>query len=213
MCYVLVNNMYIFEVIPLFAIQRGQNKVLSFYYPENLPAGSVVEVLVRSKKTKAVVINSQSLKLLKIRLKKEVRFELKPILRVLEKKEASEPFDIALLFPPKKTLPEKRPRTIASGELRGRESGREILQNYIKILVERKIVSTAKSYMQETAEKYLQYIDWENDSFEEDMRLFWVSASNYYRSHTHHDFIRLLEWIKKKDNLSPKQVAKLFNKE
>jgi|SRR3989344_6833666 len=197
--------MYIIEVIPLAAIQRGQKRILSFYYAENLPAGSLVEVIVKTKKTKAVVINSQSIKYLKVRLKKEVDFELKPVNKVLDKKDPQEPFDITLLFPPVKPTEEKK-------EKRG-ESSKKILENYMERLVERKAVTKAKNYMQETAEEYLKYIDWENDTFEEDMRLFWISASNYYRNHTHHHFVQILEWIKKKDSLNPKQVAKLFNKE
>ncbi|MDP3730886.1 MAG: hypothetical protein Q8R34_00045 [bacterium] len=208
--------MYIIEVIPLAAIQRGQKRILSFYHAENLPAGSLVEVTLKAKKTKAVVINSQSIKYLKVRLKKEADFELKPINKVLDKKDSQEPFDLALLFPPPKVYPEKKekrgPRTIED-ELWGRESSKKILENYMERLVERKAVTKAKNYMQETAEEYLKYIDWENDTFEEDMRLFWISASNYYKNHTHHHFVQILEWIKKKDSLNPKQVAKLFNKE
>jgi hypothetical protein len=143
----------------------------------------------------------------------------------LEINRSQEPFDIAHLFPPAKTpvtKKEKRgPRTIED-ELRGKESSRQILENYMERLAERKAllrqgsegqaVTKAKSYMQETAEEYLKYIDWENDTFEEDMRLFWISASNYYKSHTHSHFVKILEWIRKKDSLNPKQVAKLFNK-
>lgn len=194
--------MYIIEIIPLYVIQRNQKKFLSFYHAESLPAGSLVEVMVRGKKTKGVVINSQSIKYLKIRLKKEADFALKPISKVLSKN-IDQPFDLTNLFPPTKTQ---------TKEKRG-GSGQKILATYLEKLAERKAVSHAKTFMQETAEPYLQYIDWENETFEEDMRLFWISASNYYKSHTHHDFVKILEWIRKKDCLNPKQVAKLFNKE
>src|SRR3989338_1160563 len=202
--------MYIIEVIPLFAIQRHQHKVLSFYHSENLPPGSLVEVLVQSKKSKAVVINCQSIKHLKIRLKKEATFELKPINKVLDKKDSQEPFDITALFPPPKISKTKGSTLDLQ---KGRTLEKNILDGYLEKLAERKAASKAKNYMQETAEEYLKYIDWENDSFEEDLRLFWISASNYYKNHTHHDFVQILEWIKKKDCLNPKQVAKLFNKE
>ena len=198
--------MFIVEVIPLYILQRNQKKTLSFYHPENLPAGSLVQVLVRGKKTKAVVINSQSLKYLKIRLKKEANFELKPIIKVLEINQSQEPFDISVWSPIKKEEPEKK-------RIKASESTKNILNGYLEKLVERKAVSKAKNYMQETVEPYLKYIDWENKTFEEDMRLFWVTASNYYKSHTHHQFVQILEWIKNKDSLNPKQVAKLFNKE
>lgn len=204
--------MYIIEVVPLFAIQRNQKKVLSFYHAESLPVGSLVEVLIRNKKTKAVVINSQSLKLLKIRLKKEAVFELKPIHKVLNKNPdpAQDPLDANFWFPPKKF---SKIVPLACKFTEGTISARSALEGYLDKLTERKAATKAKNYMQETAEPYLKYIDWENDSFEEDMRLFWISASNYYKTHTHHHFVQILEWIRKKDSLNPKQVAKLFNKD
>lgn len=205
--------MFIIEVIPLSAVQRNQKKFLSFYYAENIPAGSLVQIVIRGKKTKGVVINSQNIKLLKVRLKKEAGFELKPISKVLELNSDPKPFDVAHLFPPKESLQEKRAK--------GTDSAKKLLDSYLEKLAERKALrpdsgqaaSKAKTYMQETAELYLKYIDWENDTFEEDMRLFWISASNYYKGHTHHDFVKILEWIRKKDSLNPKQIAKLFNKE
>ena len=205
--------MYIIEVIPLAAIQRGQKRILSFYHAENIPAGSLVQIVIRGKKTKAVVINSQSFKFLKVRLKKEADFELKPIGKVLEINSDPKPFDIAQLFPPKESLQQKRERDT--------NSAKKLLDGYLEKLAERKALrpgsgqaaSKAKTYMQEPAEPYLKYIDWENDTFEKDMRLFWVTASNYYKSHTHHNFVKVLDWIKKKDSLNPKQVAKLFNRE
>jgi len=207
LCYVWVNsNMFVIEIIPLYILQRSQKKTLSFYHTENLPAGSLVQVLFKGKKTKAVVINSQSMKLLKVRIKKEAGFELKPINKVLEINQDPEHFDIAFLLPAKKETSEKKVTKTS-------ESAKAILGNYLEKLAERKAASKAKTYMQETAEPYLKYIDWENDTFEEDMRLFWVTASNYYKSHTHHNFVKVLDWIKKKDSLNPKQVAKLFNKE
>ena len=75
--------MFVIEIIPLYILQRSQKKTLSFYHTENLPAGSLVKVLFKGKKTKAVVINSQSMKLLKVRIKKEAGFDLKPINKVL----------------------------------------------------------------------------------------------------------------------------------
>lgn len=212
--------MYIIEIIPLSDIQRNQKKILSFYHAESLPAGSLVEVTVRGKKAKGVVINSQNIKCLKIRLKKEVDFYLKPVNKVLSKN-IDQAFDITGLFPASDPLakvkrPTKEKETSSknlSNVSRRRLDTFDILDNYLERLAERKAVSRAKNYMQETAEKYLPYIDWENEAFEEEMRLFWVSASNYYRGHTHHDFVKILEWVKRKNCLNPKQVAKLFNKE
>ncbi len=198
--------MYIIEIIPLISIQQNQNRIFSFFHAENLPAGSLAQVVIKGKKTKAVVINSQSIKLLKVRIKKELNFELKPIGKVLEINQSQEPFDISIWLPAKKEAPENKKNKAS-------ESTKNILDGYLEKLAERKAVSKAKTYMQETAEPYLKYINWENETFEEDMRLFWISASNYYKSHTHHNFVKILEWIRKKDSLTPKQVAKLFNKE
>lgn len=69
-----------------------------------------------------------------------------------------------------------------------------------------------KTYMQETAQKYLPYINWDNATLENDMRALFVVFSRYYRNHTHAEFVRLLEWVKKKNSLHPKQVLKLFRK-
>lgn len=198
--------MFIIEVIPLFILQRNQKKTFSFYHHENLPAGSLVLVEIKEKKTKAVVINYQSIKLLKVRIKKEAAFQLKPVTKVLEVNTSQEPFDISIWLPTKKEFAQKKGSKAS-------ESTKDILNSYLEKLAERKAVSKAKTYMQETAEPYLKYIDWENETFEEDMRLFWISASNYYKSHTHANFVKILEWIRKKDCLNPKQVAKLFNKE
>ena len=100
--------MFIIEVIPFIATSRHLKRIFSFYHAENLPAGSLVQVIIQGKKTKAVVINSQSIKYLKIRLKKEADFELKPVNKVLDKKDPQEPFDLALLFPPAKPQEEKK---------------------------------------------------------------------------------------------------------
>lgn len=206
--------MYIIEVIPLISLKNNRQRVLSFYHAESLPSGSLVEVPSRFKKIKAVVINSQSIKYLKVRIKKEANFELEPISKVLDKNPhpGKDPLDVTLWFPPKK-IPEIRS---ASGIVQAKE----MLAGYLGRLTEKKALlakddskhSRARNYMQETAEKYLKYIDWQNETFAEDMKLFWVSASNYYRSHTHHDFVKILEWVRKKDSLTPKQAAKLFNK-
>lgn len=207
--------MYIIEVIPLISLKNSRQRVLSFYHTENLPAGSLVEVPSRSKKIKAIVINSQSIKYLKVRIKKEANFELEPISRVLDENPhpGKDPLDVTLWFPPKKV-----PETKSASET---IQAKEMLAGYLEKLAKKKALlsksdsnqtSRARNYMQETAERYLKYINWQNETFAEDMRLFWVSASNYYRSHTHHDFVKILEWIEEKDSLTPRQVAKLFNK-
>ncbi|MBI2676979.1 MAG: primosomal protein N' [Candidatus Yanofskybacteria bacterium] len=76
--------MYILEVIPLTAIPRNQDQILSYFYEEKLPAGALVEVEIRKRKITAVVLASKSLAELKIKLKKEADFELKPIGKILK---------------------------------------------------------------------------------------------------------------------------------
>jgi len=76
--------MYILDVVPLIAIPRNQDQILSYFCEERLPAGSLVEVEIRKKKVKAIVLASKGLAELKIRLKKEADFELKPIDKVLK---------------------------------------------------------------------------------------------------------------------------------
>ena len=76
--------MYILEVIPLISIPRSQNQVLSYFHTEKLEIGSLVEVKINKRTIKALIVGSQNLKDLKIKLKKEADFELKPILKVIQ---------------------------------------------------------------------------------------------------------------------------------
>lgn len=76
--------MYILDVVPLTAIPRNQDQILSYFHEEKLPVGSFVEVEIRKRKVTAVVLASKSLAELKIKLKKEADFELKPISKVLK---------------------------------------------------------------------------------------------------------------------------------
>ncbi len=76
--------MFILDVIPLIAIPRNQDQILSYFHEEELPAGSLVEVEIRKRKIKAVVLVSKGLAELKIKLKKEADFELKPIRKVVQ---------------------------------------------------------------------------------------------------------------------------------
>src|SRR3989344_5526610 len=135
--------MFIIEVIPLITTSRHLKRIFSFFHAENLPAGSLVQVLVSGKKTKAVVINSQSMKYLKIRLKKEANFELKPIVKVLDKNPAPN-FDIALWFPAPKIKEVKKTRFSPKQEdsfKSGEEKVEKLLSGYLEKLAERKAVT------------------------------------------------------------------------
>ena len=77
-------DMFILDVVLLTATPRSQDQILSYFCEENLPIGSLVEVGIRKRKVKAIVLASKELAKLKIRLKKEADFELKPILKVIQ---------------------------------------------------------------------------------------------------------------------------------
>lgn len=78
--------MFILEVAPLIAIPRNQTQILSYFNSQSLPAGSLVEVPVRGRNLGAIVLSSQPISSLKIKLKKEVDFELRPISKVVSSK-------------------------------------------------------------------------------------------------------------------------------
>ena len=80
----LIGNMFVLEVIPLIAIPRNQGQILSYFHTEILPRGSFVEIEIRKKKIRAIVMGSRNLKELKIKLRKEINFELKPISKVVQ---------------------------------------------------------------------------------------------------------------------------------
>lgn len=75
--------MFIIDVIPLALIPRNQTQILSYFNSEPLTPGAVVEVFLGTRKIKAVVISSDSIKNQKLIFKKNVDFKLKNIIRVL----------------------------------------------------------------------------------------------------------------------------------
>jgi hypothetical protein len=68
-----------------------------------------------------------------------------------------------------------------------------------------------RTYLQERVEPYLKFINWQNDTFEDDMKLFWISVLRYAKRNEP-NLIYLLDWVKKKNCLFPRQVVKLLNK-
>ena len=68
-----------------------------------------------------------------------------------------------------------------------------------------------KTYLQERVEPYLRYINWDNATFERDMTAFWVAVSRYAKRNEP-NLIYLLDWVKKKNSLHPRQVIKVLNK-
>lgn len=90
--------MYVLEVIPLATLPRNQSQILSYFHNEALPKGAVVEVDLRNRKVKAVVLESKPLKSLKLSLKKESSFELKNVSKVISKipQVAEHQFELAM---------------------------------------------------------------------------------------------------------------------
>ena len=84
------------------------------------------------------------------------------------------------------------------------------LDKYLEELKQRHPQTNAKSFTQETAEKYLKYIVWENGKFYKDIRAFWIAIYSYKHFHTHAELVDVLEWIKEKNSLAPQQVLKVL---
>lgn len=76
-------DMFVSKIIPLLAIPRNQNQLLSYFSPENLPPGSLVRVSIRNKPVQGIVFSSEPLKRLKISLRKEADFAVKPIDKII----------------------------------------------------------------------------------------------------------------------------------
>lgn len=78
--------MYVINVIPTISLPRNQAQILSYFYIKNLKAGTLVEIPLRNKKIKGIVLESKSLLSQKLSLKKISNFETKSISQVLSKK-------------------------------------------------------------------------------------------------------------------------------
>lgn len=76
--------MFAIDVIPLAFLPRNDDQILSYYHPDFLKSGSVIEVPLGRRKTKAVVLLSEPLKSRKLAFKKTADFELKSVARVIE---------------------------------------------------------------------------------------------------------------------------------
>ncbi len=90
--------MYIINVIPLTKIPRPHPQILSYFFNQKLPLGSLVQILIRKKKINALVISSEDLEKKKIELKKNFSFELKSIEKVITKNPVLTPAQLKLLF-------------------------------------------------------------------------------------------------------------------
>lgn len=86
--------MFILEIIPLVAIPRSQSQLLTYFSFQILPPGSLVEAFVRNKKTLGIVLRCESLKNLKISLRKEIDFSIKPIEKIISTEPVLSPIQL-----------------------------------------------------------------------------------------------------------------------
>lgn len=75
--------MYILDLIPFLTIPRNQNQILSYFSTVPLPARSLVEISVKKRKVLGLVLQMQTLKEAKIKLRKTADFTVKPINKVV----------------------------------------------------------------------------------------------------------------------------------
>ncbi len=76
--------MFITKVAPLTKIPRPAPQILSYFTAQKLERGALVLVPLRKKKIKAIVFSQRKVSEVKMEIKK-ADFELKPILKILEK--------------------------------------------------------------------------------------------------------------------------------
>ena len=89
----------------------------------------------------------------------------------------------------------------------------DFLDTYLSEISQRKSVTKARNYFEDTTLPYLYYINWDSSDprgFFKDLDLFWMKAREFYKRHTHAEYVDLLEWVKKLDCLHPRQVVKAF---
>jgi len=77
--------MYILNVIPLIKIPRPNAQILSYFSDSKILPGSLVKISIRNRKINAVVLECKSLDQERLRLKKYINFEIKPIEKIISK--------------------------------------------------------------------------------------------------------------------------------
>jgi hypothetical protein len=91
---------------------------------------------------------------------------------------------------------------------RSRPVSEDFWATYLDRVKNRRLKS--KTFVQEQVEPYLPYIVWDNATFDKDMALFWMAVSKHHRTNLSGSTVRLMEWVKKKNSLHPKQVIKML---
>lgn len=85
------------------------------------------------------------------------------------------------------------------------------LSQYLEEVSKRKTDTKAVDRFTELTLPYLKYIVWNNDTLDKDTRAFWASARRAYNRKIEPEYIKLLEWVKKKNCLTPYQVCGALN--
>jgi hypothetical protein len=86
-------------------------------------------------------------------------------------------------------------------------------RDYVEKLKKIEPNSKARTRVADLASKYLPYIVWENKNLEGDIAIYFMFCHRVARKKSYNKLEDLLEWLKKKNNLSPMQVFKLFAKQ
>jgi primosomal protein N' (replication factor Y) len=77
--------MYIVNVIPLIKIPRPNAQILSYFSGSKIIPGAMVKISIRNRKINAIVLESKTLEQERLRLKKYIDFEIKPLEKIVSK--------------------------------------------------------------------------------------------------------------------------------
>lgn len=86
------------------------------------------------------------------------------------------------------------------------------ISKYLETLKDRKTDTKARNRFEEITLPYLPYIKWNNETLIKDLDRFWVCARSAYKRKLEPDYIKLLEWIKKKEPTPTQTCGALMNK-
>ncbi|MFH1997298.1 MAG: primosomal protein N' [Patescibacteria group bacterium] len=95
---VKIKVMYILNVIPLIKIPRPNSQLLSYFSSEKTEIGSLVEILIRNRKLKAIVVEQKNIEKEKLKIKKQLSFSIRPINKIVSKEPILTKQQIELLF-------------------------------------------------------------------------------------------------------------------
>jgi hypothetical protein len=77
---------------------------------------------------------------------------------------------------------------------------------------EKKVETKYKTRLQELATPYESFINWQENTFDQDRPAFWMAVATCHRRNPEKQFLSRLEWIKSKNCLYPRQAIKVLLK-